>query len=922
MDSENNIIIEEVTTEILEENELSEFIITELEIDGSQNLPNTSQYFLSNSVDDNEEISKTIVVDDKELSNEEREQLIKKFMNGELSFSEYSTQFGNEIKKSLESDEEYDSNDVKGNELCYTTDEDRQVAINPKIDSTIVNHEVTSKTSNKQQQPQKRFQQQQQQHKPTSRTIIDKNANDKQQKSLREGKPKTRCILPPALQGLMGEANICYARGKHALAEKACLEIIRQVPLAPEPFLTLAQIHEANPEKHMQYSLIAAHLNPNNVNQWMSIAQLAIEQDNVKLAINCYSNAIRANPKEIDLRLKRIELLESLGEVNMVKRAYNKLVYIIPSTNGHFLKEIAKKVTTQYHTDNDNEKALQVWKYTYDKIPQLFLNEDINLLLELLLINIEYKEVINVLCAYNSDLIVIYDNFTDDTDNDRVSYIISCNIPDNMILDFRAKLIVSLVHLKLKSEILIDYLLKNILEFIDIEFGGDCYLDIAEAFMAEEQYEHALRLLIPLLKSKNYSLAAVWLRHADCLRAIGNNDDAIVSYRKVVELAPQHFEARLILAALLKQKGCEDEALHALEQDFENELIDPQVLYERCFMLKEIGNLNKYIEVGFLLVTRNCFRLRNYDEIHFAITLTKFNERIQAIRKSREARAEYVADSDLPEFRKCDVEEIPIEKEWELFKDIVQTAFELQRYSFMQKIVFTIYTSKRFIPYKNEIDFLAMLSTIYNRHPYFSYSLVKEYVVKNPDCPRVWNLFNVVLQFTDDIRYIKFLIRLLKRSKLELMPSLIRANYCLSCGTYKYALHFLTILYRHVNDPIIPLLIGITYGNIAQQKQITKRQNVITQSLAFLHKYWKMRESDDSMHEIYYNMGRFHHQLGMASIAVCYYQKVLSHTTDLIKQHEDYLDLKREAAFNLHLIYKASDNNVLARKYLFDYIIV
>lgn len=35
--------------------------------------------------------------------------------------------------------------------------------------------------------------------------------------------------LPPALQGLMGEANLRYARGDTDLAAQICMEIIRHV---------------------------------------------------------------------------------------------------------------------------------------------------------------------------------------------------------------------------------------------------------------------------------------------------------------------------------------------------------------------------------------------------------------------------------------------------------------------------------------------------------------------------------------------------------------------------------------------------------------------------------------------------------------------------------------------------------------------
>lgn len=43
---------------------------------------------------------------------------------------------------------------------------------------------------------------------------------------------------------------------------------------------------------------------------------------------------------------------------------------------------------------------------------------------------------------------------------------------------------------------------------------GDLYLDVAEAFMEEGEYNSALPLLSALVCSERYNLAVVWLRHA------------------------------------------------------------------------------------------------------------------------------------------------------------------------------------------------------------------------------------------------------------------------------------------------------------------------------------------------------------------------------------------------------------------------
>lgn len=66
------------------------------------------------------------------------------------------------------------------------------------------------------------------------------------------------------------------------MAEKLCLEIIRQMPLAAEPYLTLSQIYESSdPEKHMQFLVISAHLNPSE-DQWVRIAEMSLERGDKK----------------------------------------------------------------------------------------------------------------------------------------------------------------------------------------------------------------------------------------------------------------------------------------------------------------------------------------------------------------------------------------------------------------------------------------------------------------------------------------------------------------------------------------------------------------------------------------------------------------------------------------------------------------
>lgn len=48
-------------------------------------------------------------------------------------------------------------------------------------------------------------------------------------------------------------------------------------------------------EKSLQFGLIAAHLNPSNTEEWVRLAEMSLEQDNIKQAVFCYTKGSVAN---------------------------------------------------------------------------------------------------------------------------------------------------------------------------------------------------------------------------------------------------------------------------------------------------------------------------------------------------------------------------------------------------------------------------------------------------------------------------------------------------------------------------------------------------------------------------------------------------------------------------------------------------
>ncbi|KAJ3316929.1 transcription factor TFIIIC subunit tfc4 [Blyttiomyces sp. JEL0837] len=116
------------------------------------------------------------------------------------------------------------------------------------------------------------------------------------------------------------------------------------------------------------------------------------------------------------------------------------------------------------------------------------------------------------------------------------------------------------------------------------------------------------------------------------------------------------------------------------------------------------------------------------------------------------------------------------------------------------------------------------------------------------------------------------------------------------------------------DDPLINLSIGLGYLHWAMQRRTEKRHWRIAQAFTFLFRYSELRNNDQ---EACYNIARSFHQIGLKHIAVEYYQKVLDK-----KVEDPSMDLSREAAYNLSLIYVESGSMGLAQYTLRKYIVI
>jgi len=751
-----------------------------------------------------------------------------------------------------------------------------------------------------------------------------KSPKKRSKKSLEEGSVGPRKKrLEPALQGLMGEANLRFAKGDNETAERMCMEIIRQDPSAPEPFQTLCTLYEEQGEleRSLQFGLLAAHLAPQDSEEWARLADMSLEQGEAMQAADCYKKAIEADPTNSRYHFTRGALLESLSEPKAALRCYKRLLGDLSSSQGEEFLEATKKIAKLLHERDMKEEAVKYFEDAFAKHGNDVQDHDINLYLELLIEMKAFQEALEVCCQWcqvNFSVETPAEDLASLGPEEQLSTFTDLIVPDEMGAEIRAKLVVILVNLKavhLTGELCSMFLEADILDW------GDLVLEVGEALLKEKLWEEALPFFLKLTASQEYGQAAVWLQLADCQAAGGQLEDAEVSYRQVVALAPHVYEARLQLSLVMHRLGRAEDAIDTLKQDEQQEMLNPYLMFQRCQLLVKEGRLEEFLEKGKLLFSRHFVNIRNKDELHAISSAKKMSSKSKALNEVRNFRCEPLAEESGPEFDDLSGK-LTVEEEFRMFRQMCDILFEEKRYSELQRLTFSalgspVFTRKPDI--MKECEFLCLLSSFFNGDSYHAYNLVRELVIKSVNNASVWNLFNLVIMRADDVRHNRFLMRLMSRNPDNEALGILNGHNCLVAGTYKYSLgEYMTAFKAEPSNPLVALMLGLTFCHMACQKFSAKKHSLVVQACAFLNTYKELR---GDCQEVNYNIGRAMHQLSLLPAALFYYKKALE-CGPSVPKGGGIFDLSREIAFNMSLIYQGSGSMELARMYTEKYICV
>jgi len=743
-----------------------------------------------------------------------------------------------------------------------------------------------------------------------------------------KGGRRRRSRLPRDLAGLMGQANVSFARGEYNDAIIMCQEVIRLAPRCAEPFISLAEYYGDNEEeeKAEQLYLIAAYLQPSNVDLWVRVAESATKRREFRLAATCYTKAIRANKGEssISFHLRRCNLYEKIGDQKKALRGYENLISVLGPDDERFGLELARGIARIYLSEDKISDCIRTLEGAAEKYSCQMTADDLGQLCHCYNSHSEFVKTIDLMVRKSSLKVKI--NLTEDwslknmTTNIERELKLPINVEVNLDderLSFpnRSHLAVALISLGYHDETVRPLLFD--LDAVDLSSNKNHLYGVAEAYYLQGAYEMCKKIILKLTGQRDTQTARVWLLYSRCLKNLNEIEEAIAGYRKVLSYNSEDYNSRLALSNLLSVQSRMDEALEVTEQPlFEEQSVDVPLLYQRCQLLEKIGNWEEFCRSTKALLMTDMVYLQHSREILCMITSKSHRTRLENLR--------YVQKElnivPLKQHQKSSGSKLDPDTLLKIFLKYLDVLFHIRKdFQELKRICFSAYTSSSFECYETSIDFCTALACIRCHDREFTYNHLKLLASRNPESNQSWNLLSLAMNnIYLDLRHGKFCLRQFMKNPEVIPLAIFNGHNALMSGSYKHALgEYMSVFKERSNDSLLVFCLAITYLSLSCQKYVSNKYLCTFQMMAFLFTYLELR---GNCQEAMYNIGRVFHQMNMLDKAVIFYKKALTMCdkprirplAENQSEFDEIFDLKREAAFNLALIYKNSQSPRLA----------
>lgn len=170
------------------------------------------------------------------------------------------------------------------------------------------------------------------------------------------------------IKARLGEAAKAFLGGHYPEAFALCQEIIRINAETHEAWTTLASccLEMGNRDKALIALTFAAHLEPKNVQNWIRMAGLFLEEEGklresyLLSAHFCYGAALRTDTNNIEARLGKAKIYVERNRPASAIKEYEKVLCLQP----HNL-ELIRDLCAAYYDDGKLERAAKLYKETF-----------------------------------------------------------------------------------------------------------------------------------------------------------------------------------------------------------------------------------------------------------------------------------------------------------------------------------------------------------------------------------------------------------------------------------------------------------------------------------------------------------------------------------------------------------------------------
>ncbi|XP_047955109.1 general transcription factor 3C polypeptide 3-like isoform X1 [Salvia hispanica] len=789
-------------------------------------------------------------------------------------------------------------------------------------------------------------------------------------KERRRGRRKgTKNKLNPEVTRKLGDATLHYAQGYFDKAICLLHEVIRLAPNLSDPYHTLGLIYSATDDnkKAMIFYMIAAHLNPKDASLWKLLLAKSIEHEDIKQAYYCLNKAIVADPEDIDLHSTRASLYVELEKYQKAAESYEQIARRCPDNI-----EVLQKAAQLYQKCKQHERAVSMLEESLKRQKDAANIGVVDLLVSVLMDNDKYaialEHIEHTQKVYNTgkqmplDLItkagICHIHLGHKEKAEACFKVLNQEAAANnphLIIDV-ADSLMSVGH----PESALTYYL--MLEEDSEKYNGYLHLKIARCCVSLKQRGQAIEYYKKAIRKLHDSVDAR-MTLSSMLLEEGRDDEAISVLSPPVESADPDSKSdprklwhhsgkiKLKLSQIYKSKGLVEAFVDVLFPVIHETLLVEQnqrkarsrprltgsVLSERTEVLKDPNSDRVLLGLP---------PLASSAALSKAARAKKVLQKKAALKEAKRAEAlaagcDYNSDDSDDESQQVSMESplpgfLNEEKNHLLIVDLCKSLSSLRRYSSALGIVkISLKLDALPVQIKKELRTIGAQLEALIADPAHGWDLVRDFVSRDPYSFSAWNhCYKVILRMNRLSRRNKLLHSMRVKHKDSIPPILITGHQFTMISQHQTAAREYLHAYKLMPDnPLINLCGGTALINLSLGLRLQNKHQTFLQGLAFL--YNNLRLCGDSQ-EALYNIARAYHHVGLVSLAAQYYEKALTtrekdypiptlpyenQNATKIKM-PGYCDLRREAAYNLHLIYKQSGAFDLARQVLKDHLVL